>query len=129
MHMCMWAYCACRLLLNVYAANERTYLAYLRTSVMLSMVGIIITQLFRIEHVPSPSDRISYHDVGKPLGAAFQVAAMAQSALAFIRYLRQQMSMARGKVLANGWELQMIGVGTLLVRLLMTGGGNYVLSY
>ncbi|PNS20383.1 proline-tRNA ligase [Sphaceloma murrayae] len=40
---------------------------------------------------------------------------MALALLGFIRYMRQQMSMARGKVWASGWEMQTISIGILLL--------------
>jgi len=36
-------------------ANERTYLAYLRTSVALAMLGIVVAQLYRLQPGPSSS--------------------------------------------------------------------------
>ncbi|KAF2154630.1 hypothetical protein K461DRAFT_266022 [Myriangium duriaei CBS 260.36] len=83
-------------------ANERTFLAYLRTSLALSMVGITTTQLFRIQlKVSMYPTKIGYFSLGIPLGAAFQVAAMILVAISCHRYLRQQMSMAR--VRTNGY--------------------------
>lgn len=89
-------------------ANERTYLSYLRTSLALSTMGVTITQLLRLEHSLNPSPTFGYYVLGRPLGALFQVAAILLALIACHRYWRQQMSMARGKVWASGWELYSI---------------------
>ena len=61
-------------------ALERTFLAWLRTSLAFASIGIAVTQLFRLNTTiskregltPAPPDN-SYHlrQVGKPLGATF----------------------------------------------------------
>ncbi|KAL1303656.1 hypothetical protein AAFC00_007012 [Neodothiora populina] len=99
-----------------YPANERTFLAYLRTSVALSMIGIVTTQLFGLQRRPVKNASHGYHAFSKPLGALFQIAAMMVTMIGAHRYWRQQMSMARGKVWAGGWELYVImGTVTLLL--------------
>ena len=83
------------------------------------MIGIVTAQLFRIELEGSMStDAFSYYNLGIPLGAVFQGAAMIYVLIGCHRYLRQQLAMARGKVCASGWELHVIMGGTLLVSVL-----------
>jgi len=53
--------------------------------------------------------------LGRPLGALFQVAAMALALIGAHRFWRQQMSMARGKVWASGWEIYAIMVMLVMV--------------
>lgn len=80
------------------------------------MIGIVTTQLFRIQaQAPINTTTIDYYDLGKPLGAAFQIAAMIFVGIACHRFLRQQLSMARGKVWASGWELYVVIIGVLLL--------------
>lgn len=80
------------------------------------MIGIVTAQLFRIElSPPTSSGVLEYYNLGVPLGAFFQAAAMVYVVIGCHRYLRQQLAMARGKVWASGWELYVIMVGTLLV--------------
>ena len=78
-------------------------------------MGITVTQLLRLEHSISPSPTFGYYVLGRPIGALFQIAAMIVAIIGTHRYLRQQLSMARGKVWASGWELQVIGGTVLLV--------------
>ncbi|GAB7344720.1 hypothetical protein MBLNU457_3190t1 [Dothideomycetes sp. NU457] len=99
-------------------ANERTFLAYLRTSLALSTSGVTVSQLLRLAHSVDPDQFFGYYVLGRPLGAMFQVAAMILALIGAHRFWRQQMSMARGKVWASGWEIYTIW-GLLLA--LMTG--------
>lgn len=60
--------------------SERTFLAWLRTSLSFASIGIAVTQLFRLNTSLSdspqndkdaPSDSTNLRQVGKPLGATF----------------------------------------------------------
>ncbi len=60
--------------------TERTFLAWLRTSLAFASIGIAITQLFRLNTTISereglkpsnPTDSVRLRQVGKPLGATF----------------------------------------------------------
>ncbi|KAK7725988.1 hypothetical protein SLS57_003577 [Botryosphaeria dothidea] len=95
-------------------ALERTFLGYLRTSIALSMTGVIIAQLMRFQHAPNPDPRFGYYVLGKPLAVVFIVAAIIVVALGAIRFWRQQNAMVRGKVHAGGWEILAIMAGSLL---------------
>ncbi|KAI5246103.1 hypothetical protein E4T43_02771 [Aureobasidium subglaciale] len=102
-----------------YVANERTFLAYQRTSLALSMLGIVTAQLFSLQHLPDPaSDPVfGYHTLGKPLAALFQSAAIVVILIGGHRFWRQQMNMARGRVWAGGWEIWSIMGFMLLVSI------------
>ncbi|KAI9254192.1 hypothetical protein EDC94DRAFT_246960 [Helicostylum pulchrum] len=79
-------------------ANERTYLAWLRTSLSTISVGIGITQLFRLErtmtHNP-PSKQMSLLD-GQMIGLLFIFISMVFLVFAFIRYFHAQAAMIKG---------------------------------
>lgn len=100
-------------------ANERTFLAYLRTSLALSTGGVTVSQLLRLAHSVDPNQFFGYYVLGRPLGAMFQVAAMILALIGAHRFWRQQMSMARGKVWASGWEIYTIWVLLLAVSCLL----------
>ena len=55
---------------NPLEALERTFLGYLRTSLLLVMTGIIIAQLFIVQHSPTPKP-FGFHRIGRPLSATF----------------------------------------------------------
>ncbi|KAH0368390.1 hypothetical protein KCU65_g4012, partial [Aureobasidium melanogenum] len=98
-------------------ANERTFLAYQRTSLALSMLGIVTAQLFSLQRSPDPENDpvFGYHTLGKPLAGLFQSAAIVVILIGGHRFWRQQMNMARGKVWAGGWEIWTIMGFMLLV--------------
>ncbi|KAI9687048.1 MAG: hypothetical protein M1822_002458 [Bathelium mastoideum] len=96
-------------------ANERTFLGYLRTSLTFSMLGIIIAQLFRLQHSIDPSNTFGYFILGKPLAAVMECVAMFTALVGAHRFWRQQMAMTRGKCWAGGWEILLIGAAAIVV--------------
>ncbi|KAL1631367.1 hypothetical protein SLS54_000126 [Diplodia seriata] len=96
-------------------ALERTFLGYLRTSIALSMTGVMIAQLMRLQHAPNPDPHYGYHALGKPLAAVFIIAAIAMVILGAFRFWRQQNAIVRGKVFAGGWEILTIMIGSTIV--------------
>ncbi|OBT74096.1 hypothetical protein VF21_07126 [Pseudogymnoascus sp. 05NY08] len=102
-------------------ALERTFLGYLRTSQALSMLGVIISQLFTLQKSTSPDPHIGYFVTGKPLGAICQGAAMLTLMLGTFRWWRQQNAITRGKALAGGFEITVIGLLVLLLCIVLFG--------
>jgi uncharacterized membrane protein YidH (DUF202 family) len=96
-------------------ALERTFLGYIRTSLALSMMGVVIAQLFRLQHTFAPDQKFGFYVVGIPLAACFIIAAVIVVLLGAFRFWRQQSAMVRGKILAGGWEINVIMVGSILV--------------
>ncbi|KAI7167469.1 hypothetical protein KC316_g11932 [Hortaea werneckii] len=89
-------------------ANERTYLGYLRTSLALSMIGVIISQLYRLQHSPSPDPVYGYYVLGKPIASIFHASGLGVVLVGAVRFFRQQSAMSIGKVHAGGWEVLVI---------------------
>ncbi|OJD29447.1 uncharacterized protein BKCO1_8000022 [Diplodia corticola] len=102
-------------------ALERTFLGYLRTSIALSMTGVMIAQLMRLQHAPNPDPRYGYHALGKPLAAVFITAAIAVLILGAFRFWRQQNAIVRGKVFAGGWEILAIMIGSTILTTTVFG--------
>jgi uncharacterized membrane protein YidH (DUF202 family) len=96
-------------------ANERTFLGYLRTSLALAMLGVIVAQLYRLQHSPAPDPKFGYFVLSKPISCIFHASAICVALLGTVRFFRQQYAMDVGKVHAGGWELMIIGVYILLV--------------
>lgn len=97
-------------------ALERTFLAYLRTSVILSMQGVLIAQLFRLQRFTAQERYgLTYFEVAVPLSVACHGIALLIVLVGAYRFWRQQSSITDGKVLAGGWELNSIGVMISLV--------------
>ncbi|CAF9906986.1 MAG: hypothetical protein ALECFALPRED_003035 [Alectoria fallacina] len=91
-------------------ALERTFLAWLRTSLAFASIGIAVTQLFRLNttiseregYTPSDPDN-TYHlrQVGKPLGATFLGIAILVLLVGGRRYFESQYWVIRGKFPAS----------------------------
>jgi uncharacterized membrane protein YidH (DUF202 family) len=97
-------------------ALERTYLAYVRTSLALAVTGVTIAQLFRLAGSITPGQKPLAP--GLPLAACFIISAMLVVLLGAVRFWRQQTAMARGKVWAGGFEILLIIALFVLVSLL-----------
>ncbi|PWY89190.1 hypothetical protein BO70DRAFT_377601 [Aspergillus heteromorphus CBS 117.55] len=98
-------------------ALERTFLAYIRTSVMVAMQGVLIAQLFRLQHLTSPDAALGYSEVGVPLSVGCHSVAILIASLGAYRFWKQQTVVALGTVYAGGWELNLIGglVGVIIL--------------
>ncbi|MCJ1472716.1 hypothetical protein MMC13_001365, partial [Lambiella insularis] len=92
-------------------ALERTFLAWLRTSLAFASIGIAITQLFRLNTtiseregltpVPVDPGTIKLRQVGKPLGATFLGIAILVLIVGGRRYFESQYWIIRGKFPAS----------------------------
>ena len=91
-----------------FIALERTYLGYLRTSFAFASLGIVVAQLFRLPHEQSRGSENGIHALGTPLACICIGAAIVITTLGAIRFWRQQNALARGKVHAGGWEMNMV---------------------
>ena len=98
-----------------FPALERTFLGYLRTSLALSMVSVIIAQLFRLQHAQNPNNVFGFFVLGIPLACVCIGAAIIVLLLGAHRFWRQQNAILRGKVHAGGWEVNAIGLTITLV--------------
>lgn len=58
---------------------------------------------------------------GTPLAACFIIAAIIVLSLGAVRFWRQQSAIVRGKVIAGGWEINVIMIGAILVGFLRQG--------
>ena len=97
-------------------ALERTFLGYLRTALALSMISVVIAQLYRLEHSPNPDRVFGFFVLGIPLACVCIGAAIMVLLFGAYRCWRQQNAILRGKVHAGGWEVNVIGLTIALVR-------------
>ncbi|KAL8304155.1 hypothetical protein RB597_004560 [Gaeumannomyces tritici] len=98
-------------------ALERTFLAWLRTSVSFASIGIAVTQLFRLStslnNGGSPTEsQEQLRKLGKPLGAAFLCVSILILFLGYARFARGQKWIMVGKFPASR--------GTVIVVTLLT---------
>ncbi|KAJ5371728.1 hypothetical protein N7517_003734 [Penicillium concentricum] len=93
-----------------YFALERTFLAYIRTSVVVTQQGVLIAQLFRLQAAEALADRLGFRKVGTPLSVACYCVGILVALVGAYRFWRQQNAIARGKIYAGGWELNSVGI-------------------
>ena len=86
-------------------ANERTYLAYLRTAQAVAILGVAASQLFRLTNPAEPGERVGFYSASVPFAAACHVVAFIICLLGMWRFLRHQEQMYRGFAVAGGWEM------------------------
>ncbi|KAF2502349.1 hypothetical protein BU16DRAFT_419831, partial [Lophium mytilinum] len=108
---------------------ERTFLAWLRTSLSFASIGIAITQLFRLNtaiassNPPSATEspRAKLRHVGKPLGATFIAISILILFIGFHRYFESQHYVIRGKFPASRGSILVVSVvaGALIVASLV----------
>ena len=79
------------------------------------MTGVILAQLFRLQHSLHPDEHLGFYVLGIPLASTFIACAIAVALLGAFRFWRQQSAIVRGKVLAGGWEVLVIMGGSLVV--------------
>lgn len=102
-------------------ALERTFLAWLRTSLAFASIGIAITQLFRLNTTISEREGLTpvepgqdtgnhLRSVGKPLGATFLGIAIVVLLVGGRRYFESQYWIIRGKFPASRGSIFLVTV-------------------
>ena len=81
----------------------------------LTMIGVFIAQLFRLQHTDNPNKVFGYFVLGIPLAVICIGVSMLVLAFGAHRFWRQQNAMLRGKVHAGGWEVNVTGIAIILV--------------
>lgn len=107
---------------------ERTFLAWLRTSLAFASIGIAVTQLFRLNtsiaeragYTPTPAPgnpqlstvdaALHLRQVGKPLGATFLGIAIVVLFVGFHRYFESQHWIIRGKFPASRGSVALVAI-------------------
>lgn len=86
-------------------SQERTFLAWLRTSLSFASIGIAITQLFRLNTSlgggSATPGQLRLQKLGQPLGATFIGIAIITLVLGFHRYFESQHYVIQGKFPAS----------------------------
>jgi len=105
-------------------ASERTFLAYMRTSLAIASSGVALTQLF-----DAASSHASSHKLGvyiRPLGASTVIVGLLVLFIGITRYFTVQVALTKGVFpvarLATGFVAMMMGVlVTLTFGILLAG--------
>lgn len=82
----------------------------MRTSLTFAMVGVLIAQLFSLNHAVVHNADFGFHRVGKPLACVCHLLAILVAVAGAYRFWRQQHALARGRVHAGGREVNFIGL-------------------
>ncbi|KAH9220506.1 hypothetical protein DL95DRAFT_329108 [Leptodontidium sp. 2 PMI_412] len=101
-------------------ALERTFLGYLRTSLALSMLGIVVAQLFRLQHNPTPNPHFGFFVLGKPLAIICQGTAIYTILIGVFRTWRSQNAIVRGKAISGGFEIVALAGGIFVILIMFT---------
>jgi uncharacterized membrane protein YidH (DUF202 family) len=118
---------------------ERTFLAWLRTSLSFASIGIAITQLFRLNtslsNSPDSSSTTSaqakLRHLGKPLGATFIGIAILMLLIGFHRYFEAQHYVIRGKFPASRGSIIIVSaiagalIASSLIIIVVTAPGAF----
>ncbi|OTB07548.1 hypothetical protein M426DRAFT_317855 [Hypoxylon sp. CI-4A] len=93
-------------------ALERTFLAWLRTSLSFASIGIAITQLFRLNTSIEPDDPRfqTIRRIGKPLGATFIGISILILLLGYRRYYQGQQWIIKGKFPASRGTIIIVSI-------------------
>jgi uncharacterized membrane protein YidH (DUF202 family) len=89
----------------LFVPPERTFLAWLRTSLAFASIGIAVTQLFRLNtslEAEKPSKNLNtLRQMGKPLGSTFLGISILILFLGYRRYFLSQQWVMQGKFPAS----------------------------
>jgi uncharacterized membrane protein YidH (DUF202 family) len=102
---------------------ERTFLAWLPTSLAFASIGVAITQLFRLNTsiAVSPSHSASQHtlrQLGKPLGAVFLGISILILFLGYHRYFKAQKYIILGKFPASRGTVILVSLVALVLMVI-----------
>ena len=119
--------------------TERTFLAWLRTSLSFASIGIAITQLFRLNtslsnspdasNTASPQAKLRH--LGKPLGATFIGISILMLLIGFHRYFEAQHYVIRGKFPASRGSIIIVSaiagalIASSLIIIVVTAPGAF----
>ena len=98
---------------------ERTFLAWLRTSLAFASIGIAITQLFRLNTslAEDTKQAETLRHLGKPLGTTFLAVSILILLLGYNRYLQGQYWVIKGKFPASRGTIMLVALIAFSVTL------------
>ncbi|KUI57217.1 hypothetical protein VP1G_04569 [Cytospora mali] len=105
-------------------ALERTFLAWLRTSLSFASIGVAITQLFRLntslsdDDKPETGNQHTLRHLGKPLGAIFLGISILILFLGYQRYFQAQHWIIKGKFPASRGTIILVSLVALVLMVI-----------
>lgn len=104
-------------------ANERVFLAYIRTSSALANFAVAILQLYRLNRSSAPAGKLSDFDLGVPLATTTLVIAIVLVITGAARFFVCEHAMIQKKVLGSGLVAVMFVAATALVSEILLSCG------
>ncbi len=98
-------------------ANERVFLAYIRTSNAFANFAVVILQLYRLKGSLNLTGALSDYVLGIPLAAVALSFATVLAIVGAVRFFQCQKAMLGGRVLGCGLIVNVFFVGSSLVSL------------
>lgn len=105
----------------VFSLLERTFLAWLRTSLAFASIGVAVTQLFRLNTdnaSASGFDHTKLQKMGRPLGATFLAISIVTLLLGCRRYFHAQEWILQGKFPASRGTIIIMSLIALALMIL-----------
>ncbi|PNP42789.1 hypothetical protein TGAMA5MH_05532 [Trichoderma gamsii] len=104
-------------------ALERTFLAWLRTSLAFASIGVAVTQLFRLNTGSASANMVDFdhtklQKMGRPLGATFLVISIVTLLLGCKRYFHAQEWILKGKFPASRGTILIMSFVALALMIL-----------
>jgi len=107
-------------------ANERTLLAWIRTSIALMTFGFVIARIGVWLRMLSPADHPG-HELGSAwIGSVFVALGAVANAIAVIRYASARRAIKEGREIPDAWFPALLGV---LVTIFGAAIGAYLLQH
>jgi len=98
-------------------ANERVFLAYIRTSSAFANFGVAILQLYRLKHSSAPTGKLGDYDLGVPLATATLVIAIILAITGAARFFISENAMMQKRIIGSGSVVVIFIAVTSLVSL------------
>ena len=98
-------------------ALERTYLAYIRTSIALALTGTLVAQFAVLSDRMYTAQGVSMKQVGTPIAVTLDVMALIVAAVGGARYMRQQSLLIQKRWVTGGFDILTIFALAILVGL------------
>ena len=83
------------------------------------MAGVVIAQLYRLQHASNPNPNLGFFILGVPLAAIFISFGLFVLLIGALRFWRQQNAITRGKVQAGGWDITGVMAGSVVVSFIL----------
>jgi len=83
-------------------ANERVFLAYIRTSSAFANFAVAILQLYRLKHSAAPAGKLGDYDLGVPLATATLVIAIILAITGAARFFICENVMLQKRIVGSG---------------------------